>query len=98
MPWQSNLQVVANVCMENIGQEAISLATKKTILWYRYVDDMFVMWSHRKDKLQEFLEHLNDIHVNTKFCYEDGTKHFNFTILGHPAEQETGWVTWTCNI
>jgi hypothetical protein len=34
------------------------------------VDDTFVIWPHGKDKLTEFLKHLNGIHNNIKFTME----------------------------
>jgi hypothetical protein len=34
------------------------------------MDDTFMVWPHGKDKLQEFLKHLNNIHPDIKFTLE----------------------------
>jgi hypothetical protein len=62
--------VVANFYMEHFEQQAISSAEKKPARWFRYVDDTFVVWTHGKDELQEFLKHLNNIHLNIMFTME----------------------------
>jgi hypothetical protein len=43
------------------------LATKKLAHWYRYVSDTFIVWTHRKERLHGFLQHLNSIHTDIKF-------------------------------
>ena len=62
--------VIANFYMEDFETKAISLATHKPTFWYRYADDTFVIWPHGKDKLKEFLNHLNGIHNSTQFTIE----------------------------
>jgi hypothetical protein len=34
------------------------------------MDDAFVIWSHKPDKLNDFLDHLNGVHQNTLFSME----------------------------
>jgi hypothetical protein len=34
------------------------------------VDDIFAVWSHGKDDLQDFLQHLNNIHNSIEFTME----------------------------
>jgi retron-type reverse transcriptase len=62
--------VIANYYMEHFEQQAISKAPMKPTLWYRYVDDTFVVWPHGEEELHEFLDHLNSIHHNIKFTME----------------------------
>jgi hypothetical protein len=45
------------------------MAPKKTSYWYRYVDDMFVIWPRGMEELQKF-QHLNNIHTKIKFTME----------------------------
>jgi hypothetical protein len=62
--------VIANFYMEESEKKAIEQATHKPTCWYRYVDDTFVIWPHKKDKLQEFLHHINGLHKKIQFTIE----------------------------
>jgi len=62
--------VIANFYMEDFEMKAIKQSTHKPACWYRYVDDNFVIWPHGKEKLTDFLNHLNGIHNNIQFTME----------------------------
>lgn len=62
--------VIANLFMEDFEEKALRTATLKPKLWLRYVDDTFVIWTHGKDRLTEFLNHLNNIHEKIQFTME----------------------------
>ena len=62
--------LLANCYMAQFEQEALESSTHKPKVWYRYVDDTFVIWPHGMEKLQMFLEHLNSRHNNIKFTME----------------------------
>ena len=49
---------------------AIESARLKPATWLRYVDDTFVVWNERRDKLQDFLEHLNAIRPSIQCTME----------------------------
>ena len=38
--------------------------------WYLYIDDVFFVWTHKKQKLKSFLEDLNNYHPNITFTHE----------------------------
>jgi hypothetical protein len=61
--------VIANFFMEYFEKKALELATHKTICWFRYVDDTFVIWPHGKEILAECLNHLNGLN-NIQFTTE----------------------------
>ena len=44
--------------------------TKKTTVWYRYIDDIFFIWEHGEDTLTEWLKYLNKYHKSIKFTAE----------------------------
>ncbi|KAG8233585.1 hypothetical protein J437_LFUL000996 [Ladona fulva] len=45
----------------------------------RYVDDAFVIWKHGREKLRDFLNHLNSRHSNITFTMEiEEEGHFPF--------------------
>ena len=62
--------VIANFFMEKFEQKALNSAQKKPSCWYRYVDDTFVIWSHGREELDEFLKYLNSIHPKIQFTME----------------------------
>ena len=62
--------VVANFFMESFEKSALDTAPLKPKLWLRYVDDTFVIWSHGRNELERFLNHLNSRHPNIKFTME----------------------------
>jgi hypothetical protein len=62
--------VIANFYMEYFEQRALKSAVLQPKCWYRYVDDTFAIWPHGADKLDEFLNHLNNIHPSIKFTME----------------------------
>ena len=61
---------VANLFMVYFEKKAIETANLKPKLWIRYVDDVFVVWSFGKEKLLNFLDHLNSIHPRIEFTLE----------------------------
>ena len=50
----------------------------KPSVWWRYIDDIFMLWQHGEDKLKEFIEYLNNCHPTIKFTYETSPKSINF--------------------
>lgn len=59
--------VTANVCMQAFGNSALMQAPLKCTCFYHYVDDMFVVWLHGSEKLDEDVVYLNNFHANIKF-------------------------------
>ncbi|XP_015111508.1 uncharacterized protein LOC107037456 [Diachasma alloeum] len=53
--------------MEHSENEALKSAAQKPAVWFRYVDDTFVIWSHGRTGLNQFLEFLNAQHPSIKF-------------------------------
>ena len=49
--------VVAEIVMQNIGEQALSTYTKTLSLWLRYVDNTFT--AVQKDEIDTFHKHLN---------------------------------------
>jgi hypothetical protein len=58
--------VVSNIYMEHFEE----LALNRPLLWLQYVDDIFVIWPHGPDKLQEFFFHINSIKPTIQFTME----------------------------
>ena len=48
---------------------------------FRYIDDIFFIWNHSEDKLNNFLENLNNFKSSLKFTYEISKYDINFLAL-----------------
>ena len=42
----------------------------KLLVCFRYIDDVFLIWTHGKEKLEEFLKDFNNYHPNIKLTHE----------------------------
>ena len=43
---------------------------KKPRVWFRFIDDMFMIWNHSRQELDTFLEDLNEHHPTIKFTID----------------------------
>ena len=62
--------IVANLYMETFEKRALDTSAQKPNLWIRYVDDVFAIWPHGDQALDEFLTHLNSQHPAIQFTME----------------------------
>ncbi|XP_018305550.1 uncharacterized protein [Mycetomoellerius zeteki] len=62
--------VIANIFMEHFEKEALRKTIKKPEVWFRYVDDTFVIWKHGRAELRKFLTFLNKQHPNIHFTID----------------------------
>ena len=56
----------ANIFMAQWEQEALSKCHKKPLLYLRYLDDIFIIWTHSEAEFQSFFETLNQHHESIK--------------------------------
>ena len=42
----------------------------QSLVWLRYIYDIFFMWTHGEQEIQTFLRGLNNFHTDIKFTYE----------------------------
>ena len=47
-------------------------------MWLRYIDDIFFIWVEDKDKLDRFLNRINNFYPNLKFTHEKSKSSINF--------------------
>ena len=50
----------------------------KPCIWWRYIDDIFLIWEHGKESLKLFLEKINSIHPTIKFTADGSYSLANF--------------------
>lgn len=62
--------VIADVYMESFEKTALQAAPYKPSLYKHYVDDTFLIWPHRRDRLDEFVTAWHSVHGNIQFTVE----------------------------
>ena len=55
---------------------SVSCAPYQPHTWWRYIDDIFMIWTHSVDDLHAFTSYLNSIHLTIKF-----TSNYSFTSI-----------------
>ena len=45
----------------------LSSCAVKPWIWYRYIDDVFFIWTHGEEQLSSFIEHVNSYHQTIEF-------------------------------
>ena len=60
----------ANLFMDRFETKALANWPLKPLIWLRFLDDIFMIWTHGEDRLNEFIQYLNGIHPTIKFTHE----------------------------
>ena len=58
------------IFMDDIESKFLETQSLQPLIWFRYIDDVFFMWTHGEEKLQLFLTDLNNYNPLIKFTYE----------------------------
>jgi len=85
--------VIANIFMEHFEKEALTKTPKKPEVWFRYVDDTFVIWRHGRAELCKFFIFLNNQHPNIHFTInikENGKLTFLYVLVSKKADGTLG--------
>ena len=59
----------ANIFMSKFEDKYVYPYSDQPLLWKRLIDDIFLIWTHGFDKLDDFITHLNQIHHTLKFTF-----------------------------
>ena len=68
----------AIISMDSLEEYILSNSFLKPLVWWRYFDDIFIMWEHGEEELEKFLEILNCYHPTIKFTAEYSRAKINF--------------------
>ena len=68
----------ANLFIDRFETNALDNWPTKPLLWLRFIDDIFLIWTHGRDELNKFIKYLNSIHPKIKFTSEISDTHVNF--------------------
>ena len=61
----------ANIFMKYVEIQLIETSPKKPTLWLRFMDDIFMIWGHGKQALEDFKHLSHDIHPTIKFAFNN---------------------------
>ena len=64
--------------MDKVEIGSLEAQAVKPLVWLRYTDGIFFIWNESEEKLEEFLEDLNNFHLNLKFASEKSKESDNF--------------------
>ena len=48
--------------MGDFEENALANYELKPMVWWRYIDDIFLIWEHGEEELKKFINYLNTIH------------------------------------
>ena len=68
----------ANLFMAGLEKKIFENTNFKPLLWLRYLDDIFCIWTEGFERLQEFYQYLNLFHQTIKFTVEFSKEQINF--------------------
>lgn len=71
----------ANLFMAHFEENNILNQELKPLLYRRYIDDIFIVWSHGPEELQTLFRHANRAHHTIKFTIESSTETIHFLDL-----------------
>ena len=60
----------ANIFMSDFENRHEYTYVKQPLLWVRFIDDIFLVWTHGHTELESFINHLNYVHNTIKFTSE----------------------------
>jgi len=69
---------IANLVMGHFEEKFVYTYHLRPLIWLRYIDDNFMIWTHGKEALDEFIAHLNSVHPSIKFTHEASPASVNF--------------------
>ena len=64
--------------MEQVESEFLKTQIHQPLVWFRYINDIFSIWTHGQDQLEHFLVDFNKFHPSIKFTYESSRKNVSF--------------------
>ena len=87
---------LATIYIGDLEEAFIGKKKLKPDLWVRYIDDVFMIWSHPIEDFHTFLKDLNSRRERIKFMAETSTQAINFldlTIYKSPTFLNTGLLS-----
>ena len=67
--------------MDQVEQKFLATQINQPLIWLRYIDDIFFIWTHGEKELEKFMSSFNSFTPNLKFTYESSKKDISFLDL-----------------
>ena len=64
--------------MSDFEERFLESSPLKPFVWWRYIDDIFMIWQHGEEELSRFIQSLNSCHPSIKFTSEHSKQKINF--------------------
>ena len=68
----------ANLFMADLETKLLDKSVDKPTVWFRYIDDIFFIWENGEEKLQKWIDFLNQEHQSIKFTAEWSREKIHF--------------------
>ena len=68
----------AGIFMDQVESEFLKTQIHQVLVWFRYMGDIFFIWTHGQDKLEQFLVDFNKFYPFLKFTHESSRKNITF--------------------
>ena len=57
----------ANIFIGDLERRILTQMDQRPDIWWRYIDDVFAIWSHGEERLIEFIKLINQVHPKIQF-------------------------------
>ena len=71
----------ACIYMYRVEQDFLKTQELQPLLRFRFIDDIFFIWTHGNEELKKFMENFNNFTPNLRFTYEYSEKSISFLDL-----------------
>jgi len=71
----------ACIFLDQLESSFMQTETRKPLNWFRYIDDIFFVWTHGEDSLHKFMSNLNKFNKHIKITYDFSKEHIPFLDL-----------------
>ena len=68
----------ACIFMDQVELEFLKTQIHQPLVWFRYIDGIFFIWTHGQDKSEQFLVDFNKFDPSLKFTHESSRKNVTF--------------------
>ena len=67
--------------MDQVESKFLQTQKFQPLVWFRYIGNIFFIWTHGENSLKNFLMEFNNFNPNIKFTYEFSEASINFQYL-----------------